>query len=436
MVLQFAYFFMFRFFYELIVIILMPLILARLYVRGYKAPAYRKRIKERLGLYSFPKHFKSEMTTIWVHAVSVGEVFAAQPLIHELKRLHPDYQIFITTMTPTGSEQVRRLFAEQVFHSYLPYDSSLMLFRFIRRMEPKLLIIMETELWPNLINITGTLGGKILLANARLSEKSAKSYSRFSSMTMKVLEQIDVIGAQSESDSERLIKLGAKLERIVVTGSLKYYMNIMDEDKESDSLFNELKASSRPIIIAASTREGEEAKLLVAIKSVLEKFPSVLFILVPRHPERFDSVYSNLKKSGLICARRSSVSNLNDDIQVLIGDSLGEMISYYSVAKIAFVGGSLVNTGCHNVLEPAALSLPILAGPSQYNFAQICERLEKAGGLLTIRNENELAEKIVDLLEHKSKRSRMGRIAKEEVLANQKALPSLIKIIEEELSIN
>lgn len=425
--------FMFRFFYDLIVIILMPLILVRLFVRGYKAPAYRKRISERFGFYRFPKFFKTEITTIWVHAVSVGEVFAAQPLIRELEKLYPHYQIFITTMTPTGSDQVRRLFGERVFHSYLPYDSSLILSRFIRRMDPKLLIIMETELWPNLIAVTGRMGAKILLANARLSEKSASGYSKFRSVTKRVLGQIDLIGAQSEYDSERLIKLGAKPEKIVVTGNLKYHVNISIEDQSNRSLFDELKASARPIVIAASTRDGEEEKLLVTIKAVLRKFSKVLFIVVPRHPERFDKVFSDLKKSRLICARRSSIANLGDDVQVLIGDSLGEMHSYYAVSHIAFVGGSLVNTGCHNVLEPAAMSLPILVGPSQYNFAQICERLETAGGLLTVRDESELAQEIINLLENKSKRMKMGSIAKEGISANQKALPMLVRMIEDVL---
>ena len=424
---------MFRFFYELIVIVLTPLILVRLFVRGYKAPAYRKRIKERFGFYRFPEHFKPEITTIWVHAVSVGEVFAAQPLIRELEKLYPHYQIFITTMTPTGSDQVRRLFGEQVFHSYLPYDSSLMLSRFICRMDPKLLIIMETELWPNLITVTGGMGVKILLANARLSEKSASGYSKFRSVTKRILEQIDIIGAQSEYDSERLIKLGVKPEKIVVTGNLKYHVNISIEDKSNRSLFNILKATARPIVIAASTREGEEEKLLVTINAVLRKFSKVLFIVVPRHPERFDKVFSDLNKARVICARRSSIANLDDDVQVLIGDSLGEMSSYYAVSNIAFVGGSLVNTGCHNVLEPAAMSLPILVGPSQYNFAQICERLERAGGLLTVRDESELAEKIINLLENKSKRMKMGSIAKKEILANQEALPILVKMIEDVL---
>ena len=205
---------MFRLIYELIVIILMPLIIVRLFIRGRKVPDYRKRIRERFGFIKFPDHFESNRPTIWLHAVSVGEVLAAQPLVVELKKLYPQYQIFITTMTPTGSEQVSRLFSKTVFHSYLPYDSSLLLVRFINKMHPSLLIVMETEIWPNLLNIASAHGAKILLANARLSEKSASGYSKFGGFSKKLLNLIDRIGAQSKSDLERFIKLGAKLDKI------------------------------------------------------------------------------------------------------------------------------------------------------------------------------------------------------------------------------
>ena len=221
---------MFRLIYELIVIILTPLIIVRLLIRGHKVPGYRKRIRERFGFFKFPNHFDSTKPTIWLHAVSVGEVLAAQPLVIELKKLYPQYQIFITTMTPTGSEQVSRLFSTTIFHSYLPYDSSLLLVRFINKLHPKLLIIMETEIWPNLLNIASAHGVKILLANARLSEKSASGYSKFGGLLKKLLNRIDKRGAQSKSDSERFIKLGAKPDKITVTGSLKYHMYIRGID--------------------------------------------------------------------------------------------------------------------------------------------------------------------------------------------------------------
>ena len=427
---------MFRLIYELIVIILMPLIIVRLFIRGYKVPGYRKRIRERFGFFKFPDHFDSNRSTIWLHAVSVGEVLAAQPLVIELKKLYPQYQIFMTTMTPTGSDQASRLFSTEIFHSYLPYDSSLLLVRFINKMHPKLLIIMETEIWPNLLNIVSAHGTKILLANARLSEKSASAYSKFGGFSKKLLNRIDRIGAQSKSDLERLIKLGAQPHKVAVTGSLKYHMDIRSIDEKSRRLFKELRVSPRKIITAASTREGEEEKLIISIRPVLQKFPKALFIIVPRHPERFDKVFSLVKKSGLNCMRRSLTSVVTDDTQVLIGDSLGEMPSYYGVSDIAFVGGSLVDTGCHNVLEPAALAIPILAGPSQFNFSEICSRLEKAGGLSTVSNEYDLSEAIIKLLFDKSKRLRMGEAAKKELLSNQNSLPALVNIVEELLSMD
>ena len=422
---------MFRLIYELIVIITIPLIIARLFIRGHKIPGYRKRIRERFGFFKFPDHFDSDRSTIWLHAVSVGEVSAAQPLVIELKKLYPQHQIFITTMTPTGSEQVSRLFSGGVFHSYLPYDSSLLLVRFIKKMQPKLLIIMETEIWPNLLNRASTQGIKILLANARLSEKSAKGYSKFRVSIKKLLNQIDRIGAQSNSDSERLIKLGAKPEKVAVTGSLKYHIDIRSIDEGSGTFFRELSVYPRKIITAASTREGEEQKLIISMRSVLQKFPEALFIIVPRHPERFEKVFSLVKKSGFNCELRSSDPTITEDTQVLIGDSLGEMHSYYGVSDIVFVGGSLVATGCHNVLEPAALALPILVGPSQFNFSEICSRLEKVSGLITVRDENELSEEIIELLCDKSKRFQMGKAAREEILSNQNSLPALVKIVEE-----
>ena len=213
-------------------------------------------------------------------------------------------------------------------------------------------------------------------------------------------------------------------------------MDIRGIDEKSGPLFRELSVSPRKIITAASTREGEEEKLIISIRSILQKFPEALFIIVPRHPERFDKVFSLLKKSGLNCERRSSTSVIAKDTQVLIGDSLGEMHSYYGVSDIAFVGGSLVDTGCHNVLEPAALALPILAGPSQYNFSEICSRLEKAGGLSTVRNEYELSEEIIKLLFDKSKRLQMGEAAKKELLSNQGSLPTLLNIVDQLLSMD
>jgi len=287
-----------------------------------------------------------------------------------------------------------------------------------------------------LLNIVSAHGTKILLANARLSEKSASGYSKFGGFSKKLLNRIDRIGAQSKSDLERLIKLGAQPHKVAVTGSLKYHMDIRSIDEKSRRLFKELRVSPRKIITAASTREGEEEKLIISIRPVLQKFPKALFIIVPRHPERFDKVFSLVKKSGLNCMRRSLTSVVTDDTQVLIGDSLGEMPSYYGVSDIAFVGGSLVDTGCHNVLEPAALAIPILAGPSQFNFSEICSRLEKAGGLSTVRNEYDLSEAIIKLLFDKSKRLRMGEAAKKELLSNQNSLPALVNIVEELLSMN
>ena len=245
-----------------------------------------------------------------------------------------------------------------------------------------------------------------------------------------MLQSIDAIAAQSNEDASRLEALGAAPEKIQVTGSLKFHVNHSIETNSDQIFFDAIRATKRPVVIAASTREGEEAKILNAFKQVQENNPSVLFLIVPRHPERFDEVASLCEKTQLRTMRRSLPQNKMEDVQIIVGDSMGEMSAYYSVAHIAFVGGSLVDTGCQNVLEPAALALPIVVGPSQYNFAQICEQLESAGGLQTVNNEQALAVLLNTLVHDEQLGKQMGEAAKSVVDSNQQALPALLNIIE------
>ena len=425
---------MIRHLYSIILIIISPIILLRLYIRGFGLPAYRLRIKERFGKYCFPVNFDRKKTTILIHAVSVGEVVAAEPLIKELIARHPEYQIFITTMTPTGSARVQALFSNEIFHCYLPYDFPLVMYKFIKKMNPSLLIIMETELWPNLINACKKLNIRLVLANARLSKKSAEGYARVYRLTKDMLRKIDVIAAQSEADAKRIISLGAEPSDTFIVGNLKFNVGHNFQEDLGCPLFSQIENSGRNVIIAASTRKGEERKILDAIKIVQKVIPSVLLIIVPRHPERFDSVYDLVKREGFTCLRRSTGKIFSEETQVVVGDSMGELNTYYSISHIAFVGGSLVDAGCQNILEPAALSLPIVVGPSQYNFASICENLKVKGGLITVRDEKELAVESLKLIQDKSLRSTMGAIALAEFNANQEALPKLLEIIERQLN--
>ena len=425
---------MLRFLYSLLLIFSVPLILLRLYWRGYRVPGYWQRISERFGRYTPSSEFDLAKTTIWIHAVSVGETIAAEPLVKALSQTYPAAQILLTYMTPTGADRVDALFGDTIFHGYLPYDLPAAVNRFLTRIKPNLLIIMETELWPNLIHQCKKRGVKIILANARLSEKSVAGYARFSGLTKPMLQSINAIAAQSTQDANRFLALGAPADKIFVTGSLKFNVEQDSKTQANDSFFNFMKNSDRTVLIAASTREGEEVKVISAYKEVQRTIPNTLLLLVPRHPERFAEVGKLCEKNELTTICRSSQRTADASTQVILGDSMGEMFDYYSVADIAFVGGSLVDTGCQNVLEPAALALPVVVGPSQFNFEQICKQLESAGGLKTVANEQELATFLVELIEDEFKRNQMGLAARSVIDANQQALPALLSVIEKVFS--
>jgi 3-deoxy-D-manno-octulosonic-acid transferase len=418
-----------RILYSFLLSILIPGILLRLLLRSFANSSYRQRISERFALNKAGTVTAvNKEPLVMIHAVSVGEVMAVIPLVRELLKKHQP--VLVTTMTPTGSDTVRSQLGESVQHCYLPYDLPGTMARFLNSVNPSLVVIVETELWPNLIHTSNELNIPVVLANARMSERSAKGYARLRSLTVTMLTKIDHIAAQSEQDAQRLIGLGADPGKITITGSLKFNQLISDSIKTRDSVMQSVSDSKRPVIIAASTRDGEEGKVLNAFKRVLLKFPSVLLILVPRHLERFDSVAELVKRNQLGLVRRTQLKLLETSHQVFLGDSMGEMMAYYSLAKIAFVGGSLVDTGCQNVLEPAAIGLPVIIGPSQFNFASICDQLEKAGGLQTVKDQEGLARAWLDLLEDPTAAKDMGRRGAQLVSENQLALPKLMEIID------
>jgi 3-deoxy-D-manno-octulosonic-acid transferase len=289
---------------------------------------------------------------------------------------------------------------------------------------------METELWPNTIAACKQENVKILLANARLSERSAAGYRRISGLARQMLMAIDLIAAQAQADADRLIALGAEASKVEVTGSLKFYVDVDTTLSHNDEPFSSIKASGRTVIVIASTRESEESKVLDAILPLLDAVEAPLFILIPRHPERFQEVVELCQKRGLRLQRRSSGQALAADTQVLLGDSMGEMMAYYSLGDIAFVGGSLVDTGCQNVLEPAAWALPVLVGPSQFNFAKICSQMESANALRTVQDATELSTQLRQLLDEPAKREAMGQSGAALVKANRSALPELLAKID------
>lgn len=400
--------------------------------RAWKAPAYSARWNERFGLFKKPHLNKP----IWVHAVSVGETIAAAPLIKSLQQRYPKRDIVVTTMTPTGSDRVKALFGDSVFHVYAPYDLPGSVKRFLKKVKPEILIIMETELWPNIIHFTASAGVPVILANARLSERSARGYQKVSFIARPMLQQLSRVVAQNKEGADRFKSIGIAADKVSISGSIKFDFTV------DDALFDqsaELKAAwgrSRLVWIAASTHQGEDELALEAHSTLLKKWPDALLILVPRHPERFNDVYQLCRKGDFNTARRSIRDTpVNATVNVLLGDTMGEMMLFYAASDVAFVGGSLVESGGHNPLEPAALKMPVLMGPHVFNFESICHELSEAGGLKFVGSAVLLAERVDEFFEDESYRKEVGLTAHNVVEANRGALGRLLDIIDNELQV-
>jgi 3-deoxy-D-manno-octulosonic-acid transferase len=407
-----------RWLYTAIFYLAVPLILLRLLWRSRRAPAYRARIGERFGFF----RMRPARDSIWVHAVSVGETIAAAPLIRRLQARYPHFTLIVTTMTPTGSERVRALFGAGVEHVYAPYDLPDCVGRFLRRTRPRLAVIMETELWPNLLRGCARRGIPVLLANARLSARSARGYRRLRALTAPMLGDLAMVVAQNADDGARFVGLGLLPARLVVAGSIKFDI-ALDEQLVIDAAraraeWGELR---RPLWIAASTHAGEDEIALAAHRQLLAAQPAALLILVPRHPERFDAVAALIERAGCTYRRRSQGAAPAQDTQVLLGDTMGELLWLYGCADIAFVGGSLIARGGHNTLEPAAWGLPLLSGPSDFNFHEISALLARAGALVKVRDAQELAAQLIALAASAPERSRRGAAARAGVAGNRGA---------------
>ena len=415
---------MMRLFYTGLLYLLLPLALLRLYWRGRRDPGHRQRWRERFGwIAPLP-----EPGCLWLHAVSVGETRAALPLIRALRDADPHRTILVTTTTLTGSRQVREALGDQVQHVYAPYDLPGAVRRFLQRTRPRLAIIMETELWPNLLHQCAATGIPTLIANARLSERSMRGYARFGRLTRSMLADITLIAAQSEADAERFRVLGAP--RVQVTGNLKYDLTLPDDLPEQGRQFRrEWLGENRPVWIAASTHLGEDEPVLEALARLRESWPELLLVLVPRHPERFDGVAELCRKHGLSVTRRSARQPCAVETAVFLGDSMGELLHFYAAADLAFVGGSLVPTGGHNVLEPALLGLPVLFGPHMFNFTEAGERLQHAGAAWPVGDAAELAIAVDRLLADPVLRQAAGQRGQAVVNQHRGALAALLALI-------
>ena len=409
--------------YSLLWLLALPFVLLRLLWRAYRQPAYLKHVGERFGSY----RVRAPGKTLWVHAVSVGETRAAEPLIRALLTRWPDHTIVLTHMTPTGRATSKTLFADnpRVLRVYLPYDLAFCARRFLGHFHPDFGVIMETELWPNLLATCQKRHVPVLLANARLSERSASRYARLPSLTALTLGALDSIGAQTAADAARLSALGAR--RVSITGNIKFDMTPPDDAPALARVFA-ARMGARPILLAASTRDGEEALLLDAFCRLAP--PDVLLVLVPRHPQRFDEVAALVQARGLKLQRRSGGDAVAPDTRVWLGDSMGEMFAYYAAAGVALIGGSWLPLGGQNLIEACAVGTPVLAGPHTFNFEQVAEQAIAHGAALRLPNLDDGLGAALALLSDPERRAAMSANGRDFAEINRGATARTVSLLE------
>lgn len=417
--------------YSLILYCLTPFVLMRLLWRSFWLPEYRYRIAERFAMRGA---ILSAQPLIWIHAVSVGETQAAIPLVHALRRDYPGIQILFTTTTPTGSERVRNSLGSLVMHRYAPYDLPDVIRRFLNQFRPRLVIILETELWPNLIHSCKRRGIPIILANARLSINSLRGYQYLLPLARSTVRQFNVIAAQSASDAQRLQLLGALPEQLFITGNLKFELEIPAHIEYDAEKLRALFGKDRQVWIAASTHKYEEILILNAHRIIRQTHPDALLILVPRHPERFAEVGELCRKMNFFVHPWSAQTPIPAEGAVYLGDTMGHLLLFYAAADAAFIGGSLVKHGGHNPLEPAALGIPITFGPYYANFYDIYQLLSLAEGAYQVEDEQKLAATITNWFDHPDLRRKIGRQARQVVELQRGALTKLKKIIADQIT--
>ena len=408
-----------RWLYSLLWWLSLPLVLIRLWWRGRKEPGYRRHIAERLGFYSVAPAAPGARL-IWLHAVSVGETRAAEPLIDALLEVYPDRSLLMTHMTPTGRATGRELYGkygERFRQVYLPYDTGWMVRRFLRHFAPSLCILMETEVWPNLIAQCNARHVPVALVNARLSERSLARAGRFGGLLQKAAQGIACIAAQTEADAQRLRKAGAN--SVEVTGNIKFDVSPTPAMLDAGAAMH-TRFGSRRVLLCASTREGEEALILDALAQT--PLGDALLVIVPRHPQRFDDVAREIEARGLSCRRRSALGyEVAPDIQVVLGDSMGEMFAYYVAADLAFIGGSLLPLGGQNLIEACAVGTPVLIGPHTFNFAAVSDNAVAEGAAIRVKDAAAMLQQAAALLADDEARKAMGMRAREYALQHRGA---------------
>ena len=415
--------------YTAFLYLLAPLVILRLAWRGLRAPGYWRRWPERLGAIS-PAVGEQ---VIWIHAVSVGEVQAVVPVVRALLERHQQYSLLVTTVTPTGSAQVAELFGDHVAHVYAPYDLPGAVARFLELVQPQLAIVMETELWPNLFHACNHAGIPLLLVNARLSDRSMSGYVRFGKLIGSTLAATTEIMVQGNEDARRFEALGADSRKITVSGNLKFEQRLSPDLPVQAAALRREWGAGRPVWVAGSTHEGEDELVLDVFRRVRKQLPDCLLVLVPRHPERFVSVTELVRHRGHNTVLRSDRVACRADTSVFIGDSIGELMLFYAAADVAFVGGSLVHTGGHNLLEPAAAGIPVITGPNVYNFAEISELLVNASACRVVESTAELEAAVLKWLQNSDACRRAGAQGRDVVALNRGALETVMTTVEKYL---
>jgi len=411
--------------YIFLTVLLTPIYAAYWFFRGIVNRSYWDRFGQRFGL-GYPN---LSAGCIWIHAVSVGEVQAAAPLIRRLMERFSHYPVLVTTVTPTGAERVKLLFGDTVDHSYIPFETPSAVKQFFNCVNPCIALVMETEIWPNLYNECGRRKIPLVLVSARISPKSVKRYQRFLPLFRETLSHGIVIAAQSEKDEQRFLSLGAAAERTYVTGNIKFDIEL-SADLISDGL--ELRRKffkQRKIWVAASTHDKEEYQILRAHRLVRNQFPDAVLVLIPRHPERFPAVKSILKTHSFNFISRTDKLTCDDQTEVLLVDTMGEVPLFFAAGNVAFVGGTLVPVGGHNLLEPAALGLPIVTGPYVFNMQEIAEMFNKSGASVVVKNAEELSLAVVDFFANSDVAEEVGKRGNSIVRSNRGALERLLNLL-------
>ena len=411
-----------RFIYTLLLYVSIEIAVLKIITKERKKPLWKTKLKNQLGFVT-----KTTGQVIWIHCVSVGEFNAARPLIDQLFKDFSDHKLVITTTTITGAEAVKKLYQERVTHHFFPFDEPLILESFIKKINPLACILLETEIWPNLAHKLNKKRIPVVLVNARLSERSFKKYQKFSSnLIRKTINKLTLIATQNNQSSERFLLLGAQQDKVITTGNLKFDSNELSSSEITKSLQNIV--GERKVVVFASTRDGEEKQIIQGYLKLRHKLQAIMLI-IPRHPERFDEVFNLVNENKLNVKRRSDELKCDDMTEFLIGDSMGEMMSYYSICDIAFIGGSLSNTGGQNMLEAAASSKPIIYGPSVFNFEEVSKMLLESNSALQVNNADELMQTISDLLSDNEKREKLGLNAKACFESHRGAVTRLMNLI-------